>query len=395
MKTGQGSRIEPSISELLEIPVFQDLADSFSKMTGIPLALLDLEGNILVASGWQRVCTDFHRKNSLTAARCLESDTILAGQLSKGQTSNIYKCMNGLIDVATPIIIENTHVGNLYAGQFLFDDPDMVFFEKQAEEFGFDKTKYLDAVSEVPVLTQSQIETAIEYLVNLTVLIGKAGIAKKKLIDLNRDLERQVHERTEKLETEKKVSESLISSLPGVMYVFDQFGGFKRWNKNFEKITGYSKEQINKMGPLEFIAPEDKDRVGEAIARVFETGDSTVEARLATVSGRTIPFLLTGFEYTLDNVKYLIGVGIDISDRVNIENEKANLIRRLRESLSEVKKLSGLLPVCASCKKIRDDKGYWNNLESYLHKHSKAKFSHSICPECVKTHYSEFIDDIE
>ncbi len=61
--------------------------------------------------------------------------------------------------------------------------------------------------------------------------------------------------------------------------------------------------------------------------------------------------------------------------------------QRLELTLKEVKELSGLLPICASCKKIRDDKGYWNQIESYIKKHSKAEFSHSICPECVKELY--------
>ena len=64
--------------------------------------------------------------------------------------------------------------------------------------------------------------------------------------------------------------------------------------------------------------------------------------------------------------------------------------QRLELALKEVKELSGLLPICASCKKIRDDKGYWNQIESYIKKHSKVEFSHSICPECAKELYPEF-----
>ena len=60
---------------------------------------------------------------------------------------------------------------------------------------------------------------------------------------------------------------------------------------------------------------------------------------------------------------------------------------RLQTALDEVKTLSGLLPICSHCKKIRDDKGYWNQIESYVQKHSNAEFSHGICPECMKTHY--------
>lgn len=72
----------------------------------------------------------------------------------------------------------------------------------------------------------------------------------------------------------------------------------------------------------------------------------------------------------------------DITARKQAEREKEKLIIELQNALTDVKTLSGLLPICASCKKIRDDKGYWNQIEGFIQKHSEAKFSHSICPEC-------------
>jgi hypothetical protein len=65
------------------------------------------------------------------------------------------------------------------------------------------------------------------------------------------------------------------------------------------------------------------------------------------------------------------------------------LIRELQEALTMVKPLSGLLPICASCKKIRDDKGYWTQIESYIRDHSEVEFSHSLCPDCLKKLYPE------
>lgn len=67
--------------------------------------------------------------------------------------------------------------------------------------------------------------------------------------------------------------------------------------------------------------------------------------------------------------------------------------RALQHALNEVRTLKGLLPICAHCKKIRDDKGYWNQIESYIGKHSNAEFSHSICPECAKKHFPEYVND--
>lgn len=78
-----------------------------------------------------------------------------------------------------------------------------------------------------------------------------------------------------------------------------------------------------------------------------------------------------------------------------IMEEQAKNILELQKALAEIKTLSGLLPICSSCKKIRDDKGYWNQLETYISKHSEAMFSHSICPECAKRSYPEYCKDIE
>ncbi|MDQ5987061.1 MAG: hypothetical protein CSYNP_02797 [Syntrophus sp. SKADARSKE-3] len=84
----------------------------------------------------------------------------------------------------------------------------------------------------------------------------------------------------------------------------------------------------------------------------------------------------------------------DITERKQAEEDRKKLIEELREALSQVKTLSGLLPICASCKKIRDDKGYWNQIEYYIKEHSDAEFSHSICPECAEKLYPEFCKKI-
>lgn len=173
------------------------------------------------------------------------------------------------------------------------------------------------------------------------------------------------------------------------MYLFDQYGNFKRWNDNFEKVTGYGPNLIGKMTPLDFIVSNDRDIVKNAIDRVFKHGRATVEAGLSTVDGQTLPFLFTGYKFVQEGMSYLVGVGLDISQRVHSEKEKEKLIGRLKQSLSHVKQLSGLLPICASCKKIRDDKGYWNQIESYIRNHSEADFSHGLCPDCMETLYGD------
>ena len=80
----------------------------------------------------------------------------------------------------------------------------------------------------------------------------------------------------------------------------------------------------------------------------------------------------------------------NLDERIAAEQQREKVILELNKALSEVKKLSGFLPICSHCKKIRDDKGYWNRIESYIHNHSDAQLSHGICPECAKKYYPEF-----
>jgi PAS domain-containing protein len=87
-------------------------------------------------------------------------------------------------------------------------------------------------------------------------------------------------------------------------------------------------------------------------------------------------------------------IAYDITERKKIEDERTELIAHLNETLSRVKTLSGLLPICASCKKIRDDQGYWQKLETFVREHSGAEFSHSICPDCMQQLYPEFVPKI-
>jgi len=85
----------------------------------------------------------------------------------------------------------------------------------------------------------------------------------------------------------------------------------------------------------------------------------------------------------------------DISQRRQAEEERDRFIRELQDALAEIKTLRGIIPICSSCKKIRDDEGYWEQVEVYVRDRSEAEFSHSICPECAKKLYGDFLTDEE
>ncbi|MDY6951163.1 MAG: ATP-binding protein, partial [Thermodesulfobacteriota bacterium] len=142
--------------------------------------------------------------------------------------------------------------------------------------------------------------------------------------------ERKAAERT--LLEEKNFSESTISTLPGIFYVFDEEGRFLRWNKNLENVSGYSAREISEMAPIVFFAEEDRDLVTAAIQEVFEKGKSVVEAHLMSAQGRQIPYYLTGLRARIGNGTYLVGMGIDITERRRAAEERASLEAQLQQS---------------------------------------------------------------
>lgn len=113
--------------------------------------------------------------------------------------------------------------------------------------------------------------------------------------------------------------------------------------------------------------------------------------KLSLRDGQTIWLkdLATIENHENDRTSISLGCLTVVTKEMKLEEKCENLIEELKNALAEVKTLSGLLPICSSCKKIRDDKGYWNQIEAYISKHSKAEFSHAICPSCTKKIYPE------
>jgi ligand-binding sensor protein len=152
-----------NILESLDFERINSLLEGFNKTTDFVTAILDLEGNVLSKSGWRSICQNFHRVNAETATKCTVSDTKLANEISTQNKYHFYKCLNGLVDVAVPLVIHGEHVANIFSGQFFFEEPDKTYFEKQAQTYGFDKTKYMEALEKVPVVSKDKVEQAMEF----------------------------------------------------------------------------------------------------------------------------------------------------------------------------------------------------------------------------------------
>ncbi|MEA5032855.1 MAG: PocR ligand-binding domain-containing protein [Sphaerochaeta sp.] len=171
--------------EYLDFERVNTLLEGFNQSTGFVTAILDLEGNILSKSGWRRICTKFHRVNCETNRQCIESDTVLSQKMSEGEKYHFYTCLNGLVDVAVPIVIQSVHVANLFSGQFFFETPDVEYFKAQAARFGFEPDAYLAALREVPVVSQEKVRTVMDFLLDMTQLISEMTLQRIEQSELN------------------------------------------------------------------------------------------------------------------------------------------------------------------------------------------------------------------
>lgn len=218
-----------NLSDLFDINEFRELCESFTAVTGAVTAVLDLNGNVLVATGWQDICARFHRANPVTSARCLESDTVLAGQLRQGDAYNIYKCKNGLVDVAVPIIIAGEHVANFFTGQFFFEAPDKDYFLRQAKEFGFNGSAYLHALERAPIFSEKQVRSMMAFFTRLTKVMGEMGAAKLRFQQANVELQ---------------MSAAIIQSSEEAIIGKSLDGIVTSWNPGAEVMFGYTANEM-------------------------------------------------------------------------------------------------------------------------------------------------------
>ena len=166
----------------------------------------------------------------------------------------------------------------------------------------------------------------------------------------------------QKLRQERDFSETVLNSLPGIFYHYDENLRFLRWNKNHERVTGYSGEELAVMHPLDFFPEEEKAQVANAMTEVFTKGEGQVEANFRLKDGRQIPYLFTGVRFEHDGRQGFVGVGSDIEARTRMEEalrEKTAVLEAKIES-----SIDGILVV---------------------DRNGKRSFRTAACPSCGKS----------
>jgi PAS domain S-box-containing protein len=312
-------------AEVIPVSELQALCESFSSLTGAVTAVLDLEGNVLVAAGWQDICTQFHRKHASTALRCLESDTALAGQLQSGEKYNVYRCKNGLVDVAVPIVIGGEHVGNFFTGQFFFKEPDRAHFEQQAEEFSFDKARYMRALGKVPVFSEDEVRLMMDFFTRLAQLIGEMGLARANKEAANRELRESRH-----------LLQTIIDTAPIRVFWKDRDLRYLGCNPAFAADAG-------KRGPDEVVGQDDSQMAWADQAEAYRQDDRNViesgvakpsyDEPITTSDGRTT-WIRTAKVPLRNQDNEIIGV-LGTYDDITARHQAEEDLRRYKDQLEE------------------------------------------------------------
>lgn len=291
-----GSNPEPAynhlqrycISDLIDLPLLYQLLDSFYNTTRIPYSVLDHNNNVLRGKGWQDICTQFHRKCPRTRERCLQSDSYIYHHISSGSPYIGYKCLNGLMDYAAPIIVEGQYLAGIFFGQCLSEPPDREFFCRQAREYGFDETAYMEALDRIPIVSEEDIASIMGFYSKLGQIFTSMGLERLRQIE-SANLTMREREKRYKLILEASTD------------------GFWQWDIEADRIWispqmaalfGHPPEEmiINSSAGKDFIHPEDVENTLKQLQDHLnsKTPRFQVEHRVVSFTGEYLWVLSRG-----------------------------------------------------------------------------------------------------
>jgi PAS domain S-box-containing protein len=251
-----------ALAEIIDTGAIQSLMNDFYALTQIGIAIIDLRGNVLVATGWQDICTKFHRVHSGTCKNCIESDTVLSAKTDSG-TFRKYKCKNNLWDVVTPVMAGNNHIGNLFFGQFFFDDEpvDYELFRSQARHYGFDEKEYLAALDRVPRWSKGKVDTAMNFYTRFAGMISKLSHG-------NIERARMVTERDlclSSLRGSEEKFRSVTENAFDMIALLDLPGNFLYCNQSCVSVLGYSQDELIGKNLFTLMHPDDRENTATLV----------------------------------------------------------------------------------------------------------------------------------
>lgn len=305
-----------AVSELIDIGLLQQLLDSFYELTGIMHALLDVDNNILSRTGWTDICLNFHRVCEETEKRCKISDSYIGDHLHDGPYVK-YRCLNGLIDYATPIVVEGQHLATIYMGQILNEPPDEEYFRRQAREFGYDEDAYIQALGKVNIVPDSQIKPVMEFYSKLGQVLAAIGLQRLRKIEAAED----------------KFSKAFHCSPAPMTITTLKKGEYIEVNDAWVKNTGYTRDEaIGKNGVELGVWVGEQER-SEWVNQLRDVGNVVnYRAMFRMKSGSIRNYLISAELVEMDQEKCIICVHSDITDQIQAEEA----LRHSEEKFSKV-----------------------------------------------------------
>ena len=208
----EGEIASLDLEDIIDAKRLQRLMDDFFLLTNMGIGIIDIRGKILVATGWQDICTRFHRVNPETCEYCRESDFELTQGIEPG-TFKEYRCKNNLWDIATPIYIGGKHLGNIFLGQFFYTDDEIDYeaFRAQARKFGFDEADYIAALDRAPRWTRERVSATMRFYTDLAGLVSNLSYGNIKLARALEEKELLLKELKHRVKNSLAIVSSLIS----------------------------------------------------------------------------------------------------------------------------------------------------------------------------------------
>ncbi|HNV72188.1 MAG TPA: PocR ligand-binding domain-containing protein, partial [Candidatus Ozemobacteraceae bacterium] len=230
----------------------QSMMQEFYRLTHMGIGIIDIEGNVLVGVGWQDVCTKFFRAHPETCKCCLESDCTLSRGIPAG-TYKAYHCKNHLWDLATPIEVDGQHLGNVFLGQFFYDDevPDEDLFRRMAHQYGFDETAFLAAVASVPRWSRETVDATMTFYTKLAGMISTLSYHKVRLSQVLVEKSATLSE----LKESRKRLYAILSSIHSGILVVQEEGTLEFVNQAFCELYAISDDpdSLRGMSSADFI----------------------------------------------------------------------------------------------------------------------------------------------
>ncbi len=304
------------LGDIIDAAALQSLLNDFYELARLPMAIIDLNGKVLVGVGWQHICTHFHRVHPQTCANCIESDTMLTRGVPAGEF-RLYKCKNHMWDVATPLITGGKHVGNLFSGQFFFDDEplDYGLFRAQAAQYGFNEAEYLAALEAVPRLSRKRLDVGLAFLTKLGHMISVLSYSNIKLA-------RSLAERDALMNSLKR-SEALYRgiarNLPdGSVYLVDRDLRFLVAEGSLMARLGQQRETLEGRTVREALGEPERQIAEERYGRALAGESASYEGEQA---GCTLWSHYVPLRDEAGNVVGAVSLWLDITGRKRVEEQ--------------------------------------------------------------------------